>query len=189
MHDREEARRALGQVHIAAADPSWPLLFLREKERLRGFVGGIAEGLEHYGSTAVPGLSAKPVIDMMGPVACLEEADAAGERLAGAGYGKIDAGFHKRRFFRRLAEGGGVAYHLHLVVSPTWPVKNEILLRDWLIRRPDVARAYEALKLELAAAHGDDMPRYTDGKTAFLRAAVNDARVSLGIGAEENWDE
>jgi len=104
-----------------------------------------------------------------------------------AGYQKLDAGFIKRRFFRRNA--ANLAYHLHLVVSPTWPIKNELLLRDWLIQHPEVARAYETLKVELAAIYGDDMPRYTTEKTSFLRRTVNDARLCQGLSIEEDWDE
>ncbi len=189
MRDPENARRALGHVSIARPDPSWPEHFSQESESLRPFLGPIADQLQHYGSTAVPGLSAKPIIDMMAPVTCLDQADELGKHLAKAGYCKIDVGFFRRRFFQRRAEGADLAYHLHLVVLPTWPLKNELLLRDWLIRRPDIARAYEALKLELAAAHGDDMPRYTEAKTSFLRRAVNDARFNLGLPAEHNWDD
>jgi GrpB-like predicted nucleotidyltransferase (UPF0157 family) len=119
----------------------------------------------------------------------IDQADALGSSLSTAGYQKIDAGFIKRRFFRRIVEDADLAYHLHLVVSPTWPLKNELLFRDWLIQHPEVARTYEALKVELAAMYGDDMPRYTAEKTAFLRGAVNDARVCQGISIEEDWDE
>lgn len=189
MHDKEYARRALGQVHIAPPDTAWAEHFSQERERLRPALDHIADQLQHYGSTAVPGLSAKPVIDMMAPVSSLHQADALGHRLAMAGYGKIDAGFFKRRFFRKEPECACPAFHLHLAVCPTWPLKNELLLRDWLIQHPEVARAYEALKLELAAAYGDDMPRYTAGKTSFLRSAVNDARLSIGLPIEQDWDE
>jgi GrpB-like predicted nucleotidyltransferase (UPF0157 family) len=189
MHDREYAKRALGHVHIAPPDTAWAEQFLHERERLRPLLEHIADQLEHYGSTAVPGLSAKPIIDMMAPVSSLDQADALGHRLAIAGYCKIDAGFFKRRFFRREAEGAGPAFHLHLAVSPSWPLKNELILRDWLIQHPQVARAYEALKMELAATFGDDMPRYTAGKTSFLRATVNNARLSVGLPIEQNWDE
>lgn len=189
MHDTEYARRALGHVSIARPDPAWAEQFLHERERLRPLLGHIADKLEHYGSTAVAGLSAKPIIDMMAPVSALDQADALSRCLAAAGYQKIDAGFIKRRFFRREAEGAGPAFHLHLAVCSTWPLKNELLLRDWLIQHPEVARAYEVLKLELAAAYGDDMPRYTAGKTSFLRSAVNDARLSIGLPVEQDWDE
>jgi len=85
--------------------------------------------------------------------------------------------------------GANLAYHLHLVVSPAWPLKNELLLRDWLIQHPNIARAYEALKLKMAATCRDDMPRYTKGKTSFLREVVNDARLSQGLPLERDWDE
>lgn len=126
---------------------------------------------------------------MMAPVTSLDHADALGRHLASAGYRKIDAGFFKRRFFRRKVDGADLAYHLHLVVSPAWRLKNELLLRDWLIQHPEVARAYEALKVNLATAYGDDMPRYTEGKTSFLRSAVNEARLSRGLPIEHDWDE
>lgn len=189
MRDTEYSRRALGHVYIVRPDTAWAEQFLHERERLQPLLGHIADKLQHYGSTAVPGLSAKPIIDMMAPVSSLDQADALGHRLAIAGYRKIDAGFIKRRFFRREAEGADAAFHLHLAVSPTWPLKNELLLRDWLIQHPEVARAYEALKVELATAYGDDMPRYTAGKTSFLRGAVNDARLRIGLPIEQDWDE
>lgn len=189
MHDPEHARRALGNVSLSPPDASWPAHFLRERERLRPLLGSIADDLQHYGSTAIPGLAAKPVIDMMAPVLSLDQADGLGDRLEAAGYRKIDAGFFKRRFFRWKADDANLAYHLHLVVSPSWPIKNELLLRDWLIQHPEVARAYEALKIELAAKYGHDMPRYTDGKTAFLRRVVNEARLSRGLAFEEDWEE
>lgn len=174
---------------IAPPDSSWPAHFEEERERLRPFVGSIVEKLQHYGSTAVPGLCAKPIIDMMAPVTSLQNADELFPRLALAGYVNIDVGFKKRRFYRRNVEGAKLAFHLHLVDSPTWPVKNELLLRDWLIQHPKVAEDYEKLKVKLAAEFGNDMPRYTAGKSAFLRIAVNDARVSLGLPVEDDWEE
>ncbi|HEV2463612.1 MAG TPA: GrpB family protein [Acidobacteriaceae bacterium] len=189
MPDPEHARRELGYVTIAPPDPSWPEYFSKERELLRPFLGRIADDLQHYGSTAVPGLSAKPIIDMMAPVESLDQADALWKRLVSAGYLKIDAGFSKRRFFRKATEGPDPAYHLHLVISPTWPLKNELLFRDWLIGHPDVARAYEELKVKLAVTYRDNMPRYTEGKTSFLRRAVNDARRSQGLPVEDDWDE
>ena len=189
MRDPEHARQALGHVSIALPDPSWPEHFSQERELLRPFLGRIADDLQHYGSTAIPGLSAKPIIDMMAPVTSLDQADALGKHLASAGYRKIDAGFFKRRFFRKKEKDAELAYHLHLVVSPTWPLKNELFLRDWLIQHPDLAHAYETLKVKLAAEHGDDMPRYTNGKTSFLQRAVNDARLSRGLPVECDWNE
>jgi GrpB-like predicted nucleotidyltransferase (UPF0157 family) len=189
MHDPEHARRALGHVSVVQPEPSWPERFSQERDLLRPLLGRITDELQHYGSTAIPGLVAKPIIDMMAPVASLDEADVLGDQLTKVGYSKIDAGFLKRRFFRKETEDSEVAYHLHLVVSSTWPLKNELLLRDWLIQHPDIAHAYEMLKVKLAAEYGDDMPRYTKGKTSFLRRVVNDARLSRGLPLECDWDE
>lgn len=189
MRDLEDIRQAFGRVSIAPPDTSWPEHFSCERERLRPILGRIAGELQHFGSTPIAGLIAKPVIDMMAPVVSLDQADALGLGLATAGYRKIDAGFIKRRFFRRTADDADLAYHLHLVVSPGWPLKNELLLRDWLIQHPEVARAYEALKLELAAMYGDDMPRYTSGKASFLRRITDDARLCQGLRVENDWDE
>lgn len=83
----------------------------------------------------------------------------------------------------------GLAYHLNLVVAQAWPMKNELLLRHWLIGHEDVARYCEAFKLELTTADGDDMPRYIAGKAKFLRHAVNDARRSVELPIEQNWEE
>ena len=189
MHDVDHARRALGNVALSPPDASWPTYFLRERERLRTSLGSIADDLQHYGSTAIARLLAKPIIDMMAPVASLAQADLLDDSLESAGYERIDAGFFKRRFFRRKPAEQSVAYHLHLVVAPDWPLKNELLLRDWLIQYPDVAHAYEKLKIELAANFADDMPRYTEGKTAFLRRIVNEARLRRGLSIEHDWEE
>jgi GrpB-like predicted nucleotidyltransferase (UPF0157 family) len=189
MHDPEQARQSLGKVHIVPSDKSWPGIFSLEKKRLRPCLGPIADELQHYGSTAVARLMAKPVIDMMAPVSSLHQADTLDESLANAGYQKIDAGFFKRRFYRRPSKDDRPAFHLHLVVCPAWPIKNELLLRDWLIVHPETAREYEALKLKLATTFAEDMPQYTHGKTSFLRRVVNEARTSHGLPAENDWDE
>jgi GrpB-like predicted nucleotidyltransferase (UPF0157 family) len=189
MRNLEQTRQALGHVFIAPPDAAWPEHFSCERERLRPYLDHAADELQHYGSTAISGLSAKPIIDMMAPVTSLDHADALGRGLANAGYQMIDAGFFKRRFFRRAVEDADLAFHLHLVVSPTWPLKNELLFRDWLIQHPRVAHAYEALKLELASKYANDMPRYTEEKSSFLRATVNEARLCHGLPAEDDWNE
>jgi GrpB-like predicted nucleotidyltransferase (UPF0157 family) len=125
----------------------------------------------------------------MAPVISLDQADSLSPSLATAGYQRIDAGFFKRRFFRRKTADSNLAYHLHLVVFPTWPLKNELLFRDWLIQHPEVASAYETLKLELAAKYAEDMPRYTEEKSSFLRRIVDEARLAQGLPVEDDWTE
>ena len=126
----------------------------------------------HFGSTAVPNLRAKPIIDIMASIDELSLVGAIAPALRRLGYEPAEVGFLKRRFFRKAPPSDGVAYHLHVVRTAAWPNKNELLLRDWLIANPDVAAAYETLKETLAREHPDDMPAYTAGKTDFLRRAV-----------------
>lgn len=189
MHDPELVRQTLGRVYLVPSNPTWAEHFSHERQRLQGSLGAVVNELQHYGSTAVPGILAKPIIDMMAPVSSLERADAFDGSLAVAGYQKVDAGFCKRRFYRKEPRNGEPAFHLHLVVAPSWPIKDELLLRDWMIQHPEIAREYEALKLALAGAHAQDMPQYTQGKTSFLRRIVNDARLSQGLPAREDWEE
>lgn len=185
----EQTREALGDVVITRSDEAWPALFNAERRRLLPILGKPGKYLQHFGSTAVPNLQAKPIIDMMAPIDSLPIDSQVYGRLADAGYIAVDAGFFKRAFFRRPANGVNPAFHLHLVVAPAWPLKNELLLRDWLIANPSVAKAYEDLKLKLARQFQNDMPRYTSGKTEFLRAVVDNARASAALPPETDWDE
>ena len=98
MQDAEQTRRELGRVCLSPPDPSWPAHFRRERERLRPFLGSIANELQHYGSTAVAGLSAKPVIDMMAPVGSLDEAGCAGRRSRDGGISEDRCGLFQAAF-------------------------------------------------------------------------------------------
>ena len=189
MPTRNTARDVLGTVSIAAPDPSWPDHFRTERTRLFAFIGQLAADLEHFGSTAVPNLKAKPIIDMMAPINALPVSDELAHSLSKAGYAAVDAGFSKRAFYRFAGRDTRPACHLHLVVAPSWPLKNELILRDWLIANPTLARQYETLKIDLARQFGDDMPRYTEGKGIFLRAAVDQARSAMGLAPETDWNE
>jgi GrpB-like predicted nucleotidyltransferase (UPF0157 family) len=183
------ARSALGRVHLAEPDPAWARLFENERRRLTLISGGAFKNVAHFGSTAVPGLRAKPIIDIMVSVEVLSAVDALLPALRNLGYEPVDAGFLKRRFLRKRPAADGLGYHLHVVSDTVWPAKNELRVRDWLIAHPDVAACYETLKEALARNHPDDMAAYTAAKTEFLRKIVNDARQSSGLPPETDWTE
>jgi GrpB-like predicted nucleotidyltransferase (UPF0157 family) len=164
-------------------------LFEAERDRLASAVGGAFGNIVHFGSTAVPNLRAKPIIDIMASIDELSLVDAIAPALRRLGYEPAEVDFLKRRFFRKAPSSVGVAYHLHVVTTAAWRNKNELLLRDWLIANADLAAAYEALKDTLARRHPDDMAAYTAGKTDFLRRAVNDARQAKGLPPETDWVE
>ena len=170
-------------VHIAPYDPRWPDLYLLEARRVAAvFPHGGLIALEHIGSTAVPGLAAKPVIDLMGLVASL---DGVRERLIGAieglGYAYWAANPAPDRLFfvRGLPPALRRTHHLHLVERRA-ELDRHILYRDALRGDAELTRAYEALKRELAHTHSDDREAYTQAKKAFIDAAVARALSSTG---------
>ncbi len=188
--DQDElARSALGRVRLTEAKAEWPALFEAERRRLAPILDGALSNIAHFGSTAVPGLRAKPIIDIMASVPALSGVDQMIAALRGLGYEPADVGFLKRRFFRKDTTSDGVGYHLHIIVNAAWAGKNELLVRDWLIAHPDAAARYQALKEVLARDHSDNMPAYTAAKAAFLRCVVNNARRGRGLPVETNWTE
>jgi GrpB-like predicted nucleotidyltransferase (UPF0157 family) len=131
-------------------------------------LGDLALAIEHVGSTAVPGLPAKPIIDLAVALAGLDRADAAGLRLVGAGYERQPAGdFTGRVFMARFVEGRRHA-HLSLTTLDSEFWRLHLLFRDRLREDPALAAEYEALKRRLAARHRADRQAYVEGKTAFV---------------------
>jgi len=172
----EKIRRVTREdVAIAPYDPLWPAFFKEEKEHLLSCLAGLITGrIEHFGSTAVPGLAAKPVIDMLVEV---ENLQIARERIAPAleaqGYdyfwrpAMFDGPPFYAWFIKRNAQGVRT-HHIH-VVEPHFEHWERLLFRDYLIAHPDAAAEYAALKLGLAAAHPGDRVAYTRGKTEFVK--------------------
>ena len=146
---------------------------------LAGGAGGAdgADGVEHVGSTSVPGLAAKPIIDLMASARDLDAVvEQAGERLWAAGWHYVPPdldGRPWRRFFVKPDPSGQHRYaHLHVigVGHPRWA--QQIAFRDALRRDDDLARRYGDLKRRLAAEHPDDREAYTEAKAEFIAEAL-----------------
>jgi GrpB-like predicted nucleotidyltransferase (UPF0157 family) len=166
-----------GVVRLSEYDERWPILFATEAARLSQACGALPVSLEHIGSTSVPGLCAKPVLDILaGHPADTPAADyvpAFGE----AGYEhRGDAGIAGHQFFRR---GRPRAYHIHLVEhgGTLW---REYLVFRGLLRSDSVARReYAELKRGLAERFPRDRGGYIDGKSAFVRRLLDRATGAL----------
>lgn len=185
----ERVRRAVQEdIAIVPYDPKWPELFLEEKERLlaclpREIIGRI----EHFGSTAVPGLAAKPIIDMLVEVTSLEETR---RRivpiLKSQGYdyfwrptwGDDMPPFYA--WFIKRDSSGKRTHHIHMVEShfEHW---DRLLFRDYLIQHPDMAEKYKRLKVRLAAEYPNDRVAYTKGKTDFILRVMEQAKSDYKI--------
>lgn len=172
-------------IEIVPYQSDWPRAFATEAAALSARVPAFRE-IEHIGSTAVPGLAAKPVIDMMAAVLDLAEAERALPTLAARGYTLIDTGMRNRFFLQRP---GAPACNLHIVTLDSWPRRRERLMRDALLADPQARADYAALKRDLAAAHGDDLVAYTRAKTAFVQRLMDEVHVRLGLPPQDVWDD
>ncbi|GAA3244235.1 GrpB family protein [Dactylosporangium siamense] len=170
-------------IEVRDHDPGWPSAARRAIEELAAALPG---AVEHVGSTAVPGLAAKPVIDLMAATPALDAVLAVEDVLAGLGYHRLETGMRERLFYRR--DGEPVAYHLHVVTEASWDTRNERLLRDHLLQEPADREAYGALKRELAAA-GHDGDTYTRAKTALIQRMVDAARERRGLPRVDVWED
>ncbi len=158
-------------IVIAEYDPAWPAQFARLRDRAQASLGDIAVAIEHVGSTSVPGLPAKDLIDMVVVVESDEDVPEAIARLETIGYrARGNLGVEGREAF---AWPQGEKRH-HLYVSPTTSaeLQAQIAFRDRLRSDPAVAAHYVALKRELAVRYRDDRPAYTDGKTDFIESTL-----------------
>jgi GrpB-like predicted nucleotidyltransferase (UPF0157 family) len=153
-------------ILVVDYDPSWPLTFMALREPIRQALGGIALTVEHVGSTAVPGLAAKPIIDIDVVIASLADLSAAIDRLAALGYVHSgDLGIDGREAFESPP---GPAHHLYVCVQGSTALANHLAVRDRLRRNPDKAREYGELKKQLARQFPTDIESYVAGKTDFL---------------------
>jgi GrpB-like predicted nucleotidyltransferase (UPF0157 family) len=161
-------------VIVVDADPSWPVTFRTIRDRVLSVLGDLAVAVEHVGSTAVPGLAAKPVVDLDVVVPSRADVLAAIDRLARIGYvHQGDLGVAGREAFDRPA--GTPPHHLYVCVRDGVEHRRHVVFRDHLRAHPKDAAAYAALKRDAARRCRDDRAAYTDAKTAFVEEILRRA--------------
>jgi GrpB-like predicted nucleotidyltransferase (UPF0157 family) len=163
-------RNITEEVALVPYDPSWPMLFEKEKQLIRAALGDLALDIHHIGSTAVPGLDAKPVIDILITVRQLEDAAGCIAPLSELGYTFNDhpQNVH-RRFFRK---GHPRTHHVHIIAADHPETREHLAFRDALRANPDWRDQYAALKHDLATRFKHDRARYSDSKTEFVRQVL-----------------
>lgn len=150
-------------------DPAWPERFRLEEAALEDAIGSwVTGGIHHVGSTAVPGMSAKPVIDILVGVESLEASRPCIELLAPLQYLYAPYRADVMHWFCK-PDPAKRTHHLHLVPTGSARYLEELAFRDYLRAHPERARAYEALKRELAVRFHHDREGYTQGKAEFVR--------------------
>jgi len=147
------------EIVIADYDEAWPVRFSAERSRIAAALGDRALRIEHIGSTSVPGLAAKPIVDILVEVARLEDAD-----LARAGYV-----LRVREDGHRMFRTPELDVHVHVWPSGSPDIASDLAFRDRLRASAEDRAAYEALKRELATRDWEDMNHYADAKGALIR--------------------
>ena len=158
------------EVVITEYDSRWPAAYEREKALICQALGDLILDIQHVGSTAVPGLVAKPVIDILVAVAHFEAVEGYARRLSPLGYQHISHPDDAVRLFFR--KGTPRTHHLHIVEYGTAEHRRHLLFRDYLRLHGDTARAYARLKWELASRFAANRPMYTESKTDFVHSVV-----------------
>ena len=163
-----------GTIAIVDYDPRWPEFFLIEAARIRTLLGDAALRIEHTGSTSVPGLAAKPIIDMLLVVANSADEQSYVPPLERAGYVlRIrETGWHEHR----MLKGPGADINLHVLSSGCPEIDRILLFRDWLRTNPADRDLYRRSKLALARQEWKYVQNYADAKTAVIEEILARAR-------------
>jgi GrpB-like predicted nucleotidyltransferase (UPF0157 family) len=155
---------------FAAWSPHWAVAFEHESARWHSLLGDALLAVHHIGSTAVPGLAAKPIIDLLPVVQNLAAVDELTPQIIAAGYGAWgECGLSGRRYFTRDGGEGRRLYNIHLYAKHDPAIERHLAFRDYLISHPAFRNDYEALKRAAFAAHPSDIAAYNDAKSAWLR--------------------
>ncbi len=163
-------RRVDGPIVLADSDPGWPALYAREATRIRATLGARVLLLEHVGSTSVPGLPAKPIIDIVLAVADSADESAYVPSMEAAGYiVRIrEPDWHEHRVFK----GPDADVNLHTFSDGSSEIARMVAFRDWLRANDDERDLYLRTKRELAARHWVHVQDYADAKTEVVEAII-----------------
>ena len=161
-----EPPRLAGHVQLVDYDQAWPQLFAREESRIRAALGTAVVSLEHTGSTSVPGLAAKPIVDMLLIVADSADESAYVPALVAVGYVLVirEPDWHEHRVFK----GPDTNVNLHVFSAGSSEIERVLVFRDWLRTHDDDRDLYERTKRELASRDWTYIQNYADAKTEVV---------------------
>jgi GrpB-like predicted nucleotidyltransferase (UPF0157 family) len=158
-------------VHVADYDARWPVMFKQLRGPIAACLGALALRIEHVGSTAVPGLAAKPIIDLDVVIGSPDDLPAVIVKLRRLGYRpQGDLGVPGREAFTNPP--GGPPHHLYVCALGNRELARHLAFRDFIRTNPDTARAYATLKRSLASSFRNDRDAYTEAKTTFIEQVL-----------------
>jgi GrpB-like predicted nucleotidyltransferase (UPF0157 family) len=175
-----QSRPLTAPIRLVDYDPAWPALFEREEARIRAALGDRVIRLEHTGSTSVPGLAAKPIIDMTMIVADVTDEAAYAADLEAAGYRVVIRESEPEWYDHRVFKGPDTNVNLHVFSVGCVELERMVGLRDWLRTHDDDRMLYERTKRELIGREWRSVQDYADAKTDVLEQIM--ARAGLPGG-------
>ena len=158
------------EVVVVPHDPNWRDLFADESKLIAEALGQNVVAINHIGSTSIPGIYAKPVIDILIDVTDIDEVDAKNLEMQSLGYEVMgEFGIEGRRYFRKENNAGVRTHHIHAFETGSPQIARHLAFRDYMIAHPDKALAYSELKQTLAVRNARDPDGYMDGKDEFIK--------------------
>jgi GrpB-like predicted nucleotidyltransferase (UPF0157 family) len=159
------------RVEVVPHNPGWRNEFEHESNQVTSALGENVVAVHHMGSTAIPNIYAKPVIDLLVEVRNITQVDERNSSMAALGYEAMgEFGIPGRRYFRKDNEAGVRTHHVHTFEADSPEIERHLAFRDYMIAHPEDAQQYSELKLALVKKlHGSDIEGYMDGKDEFIK--------------------
>ncbi|WP_368505028.1 GrpB family protein [Alkalihalophilus sp. As8PL] len=156
------------EVKVVPYQEKWVKTYESEKEQIETVLDGECITIHHIGSTAIPTISAKPIIDMMVEVKDIKKVDDFNVKFENLGYEAMgENGITDRRFFKK--GGDNRTHHVHIFEQESIGIKRHLAFRDYMLAHPDEARRYSELKQKLARNFPSNIDRYIEGKDAYIK--------------------
>jgi len=158
------------KVEVVPHAPSWRGAFETESKQIALALTENVVAIHHIGSTAIPEIHAKPIIDMLVAVKDIMKVDIQSSAIEALGYEAMgEFGISGRRFFRKGDEAGIRTHHIHTFEVNSAQIERHLAFRDYMISHPEDAQQYSELKQELANKYSDNIQGYMDGKAGFIK--------------------
>jgi len=158
------------KVEVHPPNPAWKTEFESEAQQVKQALGDNVVTIHHIGSTSIPYIYAKPIIDLLVEVQAIADVDRHNDNMIKLGYEVMgEYGIPGRRYFRKETASGTRTHHVHVFEVASPEVKRHLAFRDFMIAHPEYAQQYSELKRQLAAQHHDDIDSYMHGKHEFIQ--------------------
>lgn len=158
------------KVEVVEHNPDWGNLFKTESQYISQALDRNVVAIHHIGSTAIPHIYAKPIIDLLVEVNNINEVDRSNDKMKRIGYQAMgEFGISDRRFFRKDNSSGIRTHHVHVFETNSPQIKRHLAFRDYMIAHPAKAQQYSDLKRKLAQQFPQNIESYMDGKDEFIK--------------------